>query len=60
MSQQKITLEAWATARYKPAPSLYTLRKWARNCQIFPAPQKIGRTWYVDADARYIERDKYA
>jgi hypothetical protein len=56
--KQKVTLEAWAAPRYCPPPSIKTLRRWARECRIFPAPEKVGRTYYVEPDARYIERDK--
>lgn len=56
---QKITLQDWAAARYRPTPSLYTLRKWARECRIFPFPEKVGRTYYVAPDAKYIERDRH-
>jgi hypothetical protein len=51
--KQKITLEAWAVARYNPPPSIRTLRLWARELRIYPTPQKVGRTYYVDPDARY-------
>lgn len=50
---KKITLEAWASARYEPAPKKDTLRRWARNLYIFPFPQKVGRTYYVEPTARY-------
>lgn len=52
--KQKITLEAWAAPRFNPAPSIRTLRLWAREHRIHPKPQKVGRTYYVDSDARYI------
>lgn len=52
---QKITLQAWAEPRYSPPPSIKTLRRWARECRIFPAPELVGRTYYVDPDARYID-----
>lgn len=50
----KILLTAWAATRYDPAPSLWTLRKWARDGNISPAPEKVGRDWYVDPNARRI------
>lgn len=55
---KKITLTAWAAARYDPPPSIKTLRRWARECRIFPAPELVGRTYYVDADARHIDPNK--
>jgi len=56
---KKIPLTEWAEARYEPPPSIHTLRKWARDCRIFPIPEKVGRTYYVDAEARYIDPNKY-
>jgi hypothetical protein len=53
MSKQ-ITLQAWASARFDPPPSAKTLRRWARDCWIFPVPQKVGREYRVDEDARFI------
>jgi len=48
----KIKLEDWAAQHYSPAPSMFVLRKWCREGEIFPAPEKVGRTYYVDASAR--------
>lgn len=47
----KITLHAWATRRYTPAPSAWVLRKWVREGEIVPAPEKVGRDYYVDENA---------
>lgn len=53
----KILLSHWATKRYSPAPSDFVLRKWCREGQIHPAPEKVGRDWYVDEKAeRILER----
>lgn len=49
----KITLEAWAERNFDPAPTLPTLRTWARQKRIQPEPVKVGRTWYVEESARY-------
>lgn len=52
MSQQpKIPLPAWAAKHWSPPPAARTLAIWAANGRIRPAPQKIGRTYYVDPDA---------
>jgi hypothetical protein len=53
VSGKKITLKAWAQAHFDPPPAAKTLQRWARNCWIFPVPEKIGRTYYVDPDARF-------
>ncbi len=49
----KITLEAWAKKEFSPPPDIATLRRWARDGAIHPAPVKVGRTWYVERDAEY-------
>lgn len=54
---KKITLRQWATARYETVPHDNTLRSWAKNGWIFPVPEKQGRSYMVDADARFIGRD---
>lgn len=51
-----LTLPAWARARYGDnAPGLATLRRWAREQRIFPAPEKHGRTYFVRPDAEYLD-----
>lgn len=52
--QPLISLITWAERTYegKP-PCLNTLRKWAREALIQPAPQRHGRAYYVSPDARY-------
>ena len=50
----KITLAAWAAARYSPAPSLWTLRRWARENELHPAPELVGKTYYIDENARRL------
>lgn len=54
MATKSIPLEAWAAARYSPPPSAWTLRRWARDGEIHPMPEKVGRTYYVREDARRI------
>lgn len=55
ITRKKITLEAWAKLHYDPPPGIATLRAWARDSKILPAPQKVGRTYYVLPDARHID-----
>jgi predicted site-specific integrase-resolvase len=50
----KIPLTTWAQRHYNPAPSPFTLRKWAREGQIHPAPEKVGRDWFVDESAKRL------
>lgn len=56
MAARLITLEAWAEATYgESSPHINTLRKWARDSLIMPAPEKHGRTYYVSPGARYCD-----
>lgn len=50
----KILLSDWAARRYDPPPSSFVLRKWCRDGEIYPPPEKVGREWYVDANARRL------
>lgn len=52
-----IRIQAWASSKYEEPPSIFTLRRWARDGRIYPIPKKVGRDWLVTPDARYIERD---
>ena len=51
---KKILLSAWAALHYDPPPSVWVLRQWVRSCQIFPAPEKVGKAYYVEPDAQRI------
>ncbi|MCW8156713.1 excisionase [Stutzerimonas stutzeri] len=50
-----LTLEEWARQTYETPPTLNTLRRWAREGFIYPAPEKHGRSYFVCPSARYIE-----
>lgn len=51
----KITLDTWAKQRFDPPPHVNTLRAWARDGKIIPAPVKIGRAYFVEAKAMHVE-----
>jgi predicted site-specific integrase-resolvase len=54
MIELEVPLEAWARQRWgEAAPSIFTLRAWARSGKIIPMPQKVGRTYFVKPDAEY-------
>jgi hypothetical protein len=56
MSGELLPLQVWAERVYgENAPSIVTLRAWARDARIQPAPEKHGRTYFVPAGARYVE-----
>jgi len=50
-----VTLEKWARDRYgESAPTVGTLRRWCRDGKIFPLPQKHGRSYFLEPNARYV------
>lgn len=52
---REIPLEVWAGEKFgEHAPSIGTLRRWARDGKIYPAPRKIGRDWMVSPRADYV------
>lgn len=56
MCPKLLTLEEWAAEVYgSRAPALVTLRRWAREARIYPPPEKHGRAYFVQADARYLD-----
>jgi hypothetical protein len=51
-----VKLEVWAAQLLgDQSPNKDTLRRWCREAKIFPAPQKIGRAYYVSPDAQYVD-----
>ena len=50
----KLLLTDWAAKHYSPPPPLFTLRRRARDGEIWPAPEKCGKHWYVDEAATRI------
>lgn len=49
---KKIPLKAWAAARYDPPPSARTLLKWVHEGDLHPPAVKVGRSYYIAANAR--------
>jgi len=49
---KKIPLAEWAAKHYDPPPTAWMLRKWARDGEISPPPEKVGKSYYVREDAR--------
>lgn len=46
-----IPLTEWAARRYAVPPTIDTLRRWVREGQIHPAPERAGRLYQVDEHA---------
>lgn len=57
MTAPLITLEAWRDKTYgaESRPSMRTVRLWNAGGYLVPAAKKQGRTYYIAADARYID-----
>ena len=55
---KKIPLKAWAAARFDPPPCRETLRRWVRRVRIYPEPELIGREYFVDPNAVYVNPDE--
>lgn len=54
-SKKLILLEQWGAAHFDPPPSLWTLRAMARAGKIAPQPVKVGKAYYVQADAAVVD-----
>ncbi len=50
----KITLTEWAARRYDPPPSAWVLRRWVREHELHPRPELVGKTYYVDENAKRL------
>ncbi|WP_145494298.1 excisionase [Yersinia bercovieri] len=51
-----LTLEEWCDETYKTnKPKIQTLQRWARNGNIYPAPEKHGKRYRVKPNAIYID-----
>ena len=53
-----LNLLEWANSTYPTPPSLSTLRRWAREGRIFPAPELHGKEYKVQPDAIYVDPSK--
>lgn len=54
MADKLIPVETWAATRYDPVPSPWVLRKWCRNGEIHPAPERVSREWRVLETAKRV------
>lgn len=52
MPAKLIPAATWAERRLDPPPSAQMLRRWCRDGKI-PGAVRMGRSWYVPADAEY-------
>ncbi|WP_162287031.1 excisionase [Pantoea stewartii] len=50
-----VSLEEWAEEEFGSlAPSLRTLKKYAKGHMMVPPARKVGREWMIDREARFI------
>lgn len=49
---QYVTLTEWAADKFSKPPSLWTLTEMARKGRFVPAPERRGKAWYIDPNAR--------
>lgn len=47
----KLRLDAWLSQQFDPPPAIRTARLWIRDGKIYPPPVKVGRAYYVEANA---------
>ena len=50
----KIKLKDWAARNFYPAPCRNTIGAWVREGRIAPSPVFIGRSYWVEDNAKYI------
>ncbi|POP42369.1 excisionase [Superficieibacter electus] len=50
-----VSLEKWAEEEFGSlAPSLRTLKRYARGHMMAPPARKVGREWMIDRESRFI------
>ncbi|KAE8757359.1 excisionase [Paraburkholderia madseniana] len=49
----KIRLDVWLERNFDPPPAIRTARLWINAGKIYPAPVKVGRSYYLEETAIY-------
>jgi hypothetical protein len=49
--EMKIRLDEWLKREFDPPPAIRTARLWINAGKIYPAPVKVGRSYYVEQNA---------
>lgn len=52
----KIRLDEWLKREFDPPPAIRTARLWINAGKIYPAPVKVGRSYYVEQNATFQDR----
>ncbi|WP_104012072.1 excisionase [Burkholderia anthinoferrum] len=51
-----IPLNVWAEQTFgEYAPHMNTIRGWIKHGKILPIPVKVGRSYFLSPDAKYID-----
>ncbi|MFM0263279.1 excisionase [Paraburkholderia sediminicola] len=53
----KIRLDVWLERNFDPPPAIRTARLWINAGKIYPAPVKVGRSYYVEQNATFQDRN---
>lgn len=56
----KIMLKEWGARNFSPAPHKNTLVNWIKAGRIYPVPVFIGRAYFVEETAKYLDEPKLA
>jgi hypothetical protein len=51
----KIRLDTWLAREFEPTPAIRTARLWIRDGKIYPPPVKVGRAYYVEENATFVD-----
>ncbi|MPW23684.1 hypothetical protein GCT13_45050 [Paraburkholderia sp. CNPSo 3157] len=54
----KIRLDEWLKREFDPPPAIRTARLWMNAGKIYPAPVKIGRSYYVEDGAVFRDGEQ--
>ena len=51
----KVRLNDWLSKNFAPPPAIRTARLWIRDGKIYPPPVKVGRAYYVEQNAQFLD-----
>lgn len=51
----RVRLDKWLSDNFDPPPAIRTARLWINAGKIYPAPVKVGRSYYVEQNAVFSD-----
>ena len=51
----KVRLDLWLQRNFDPPPHIRTARQWIKEGKLYPPAVKVGRSYYVDENAKYFD-----